>query len=164
MKNHVFLTCKNLWICRTVIAKRALAISVRGQKNHQRNHQKWCQNPCRNPWKIDEKSMLEKVMPNTWKIIQKWAQKGAKNHPKTYQKTIRKKHWKEVVRTTPKARSGSLPQVPLDYLKDSLLEEKQQKNIKNHFAKGEVMKGEVLKRKTAAYANTPWAPSGPERI
>ena len=39
--------------------------------------------------------MLEKVMPNTWKIIQTWAQKGAKNHPKTYQKSVRKEGWKK---------------------------------------------------------------------
>ena len=86
MINHVFLTCKNQWICRTVIAKRGLAISVRWQKNHQQIikneaniHAKIDEtsvlNPCSKKWCLKHGKLLKmkqkkgaKIIKYLWKI------------------------------------------------------------------------------------------------
>ena len=64
-----------------------------------------------------------------------------------------------------------LPEVPegiqINKIENYLSEEKQNNFagvLKGEVLRDEVLKGELLKSKTTAYPNTPWAPSGPERI
>ena len=76
-----------------------------------------------------------------------------------------------VAKKSAKAQSGTLPQVPksiqFNKIESYLSKEKPLKrktSEKTNLSKEKPLKDEPLKIKTPKNANTPWAPSGPERI
>ena len=93
--------------------------------------------------------MLEKGVAKRWKIIKNVIQKGYETLEKTRIKNKRNKHRK---RDEKKGRGAELdlPKCAENTIRSKIEDKLTEEKLKD--------------RGSAAYANTPWAPSGPERI
>ena len=117
---------------------------------YNKKHQKWDQTPSPNLSKINTKSMLEKWIPKRWKITKQVIQKGGDKWEKTRMKNMRKQKYKKREQTRVPAQSGTLPLGPGNTIRSKIEDKLTEEKLKD--------------RESAANVNTPWAPSGPERI
>ena len=89
--------------------------------------------------------MLEEGIPKTWKFIEKVIKKEVKSKKQLKNKSCENKMEKK----REKARCGTLPGGARGHT--------------NHKDRIQTNRRKSPKRENAAYANTPWVPSGPER-
>ena len=124
----------------------------------------------KNQSKIDAKSMLEKrhtkSMENDASIEPKWMPESIKNAKKKTDKCMPKsmrKNGREKERQGPE-RNLAVGAQEHTIQQDRVLSIKRKTSKKKNLSKEKPLKGETLKSKTPTHSNTPWAPSGPERI